>query len=308
MDERTGLTPLSSSLPSMSIADGSKTPALPPSSRTITRSPRLDLTREEAFALGEKDEDDQIRRVYGEHLVCPSWINIGREAGCSTCRDIGYLTVLNDPTDDRGGAHMIPCHCQSQLRADKKVRGIVGNTELAREIRFETWRLNWPDDLHNHIASTALTAAQQWANGSGPPWLWLHGPPGIGKTHLAIAALRRVAERGEESAFHTTTELLGLYKAAMNNERDRPRADAARDEVQDAPWLVMDDMGQERSTTYNLEEIETVLMARYRKGMRTCITSNGLSNVSPRMLSRLGDRTMVAVPDLSGAKDVRQWL
>lgn len=265
------------------------------------------MTRAEAYILAEQDEDEIERRITPS-LVCPSWVNHGREAGCSDCRDIGWTSELNDPSDERSGAHAASCHCQAQLRGDLRVSGIVGE-KMAREINFDSWRMDWPDKGHNRLASLALTAAIRWAQGSDPPWLVLNGKPGCGKTYLAIASCRRMAELGIDSAYYRVADLLVLYKAAIGNEDFYgQKAQTARERTHSVTALVLDDLGQERGTSYNQDEIETVLAHRWARGMQTCITTNGLTNLSPRMMSRMKDKAMLAAPDLEGTQDVRAWL
>lgn len=261
-------------------------------------------------ALAVADEDAAIRLI-NPNLVCPSWRYAGREAACTNCRDLGFTTRLRDPTDERSGTEQVSCRCRTQLQADKRVSAIVGE-QLAREIRLETFKLSWPDSEHNRAASVALGAAKAWsiawADKTIPPWLALVGPPGCGKTHLAIGALRYLTECGVDNAYYQAGELLALYKMAMDQESAREQAAVARERVAGAAVLVLDDYGMERATAYNDSELEAILTVRAQKRLMTCITSNNVRRLSDRVRSRMNDRTLCAVPDLTGAKDVRRWL
>lgn len=305
MDE---LTPLSRALPK---ASGSPILSPPKSLPSAAKGKQAaELSRAELSALATAREDAACRFLYPS-LVCPSWRYAGQEAGCPDCRDIGWTTALVDPTNERSGTTAVFCHCQKAIRADRRVSYIAGE-RMAREIRFETFRLSWQDIWHNRLAANALEAAKAWsrawADMAVPPWLALIGPPGCGKTHLAISAIRYLTECGVSNSYYQSAELIAIYKLAMDDDARKVEAAAVREKVMTIQALVLDDIGMERGTAYNESELEAVLTIRAQKRLMTCITSNSMKNISERVQSRLFDATLCAMPDLTGSKDVRKWL
>lgn len=62
----------------------------------------------------------------------------------------------------------------------------------------------------------ALRAVSTMAEGRGERFLFLHGPPGAGKTHLLAGACNHAATRGLRSAYLPLAELVALDPAVLH--------------------------------------------------------------------------------------------
>jgi DNA replication protein DnaC len=104
--------------------------------------------------------------------------------------------------------------------------------------------------------------------------LFLIGPPGIGKSHLAVAALKHaISTRGARGLFYDVRELLKLIRSTYNPVVKTAEMEVLRP-VLTAELLVLDDLGAERTSEWVEETLNLVVNTRYNERRPTIFTSN----------------------------------
>jgi DNA replication protein DnaC len=104
--------------------------------------------------------------------------------------------------------------------------------------------------------------------------LFFIGPPGIGKTHLAVAVLKEVIEgRGARGLFYDTRELLRVIRHTYDPVARQAERDILTP-VTTADLLVLDDLGAEKPSEWVDETLNLIVNTRYSENRLTIFTSN----------------------------------
>jgi DNA replication protein DnaC len=104
--------------------------------------------------------------------------------------------------------------------------------------------------------------------------LMLIGPPGVGKTHIAVSVLRGAIQRcGARGLYYDTRALLRDIRSTYNPALNSAEMDLLRP-VMDAELLVLDDIGAERLTDWVEETMNLIVNTRYNERRATIFTSN----------------------------------
>jgi DNA replication protein DnaC len=138
--------------------------------------------------------------------------------------------------------------------------------------------------------------------------LLLIGPVGSGKTHIAVAILREVIERGFTGRYWNIVDLLDELRASYD-----PSSPASAweilEEIEGADLLVLDDLGAEAPTGWVHDRLYQIINRRYEDNRPTIVTTNLelrdlAEQIGARITSRLCEMCMhVNFPDVDWRRE-----
>ena len=105
--------------------------------------------------------------------------------------------------------------------------------------------------------------------------LLLMGTCGVGKTHLAVAALTEIVLRGHSGLFYDYRELLKEIQDSYNPESNTTEM-GVLEPVLKAEVLLLDDLGSSKPSLWALETVGHILNTRYNEHRVTLLTTNYL--------------------------------
>jgi len=186
---------------------------------------------------------------------------------CHICDETGWKSVETD-----GVRRVVRCDCwreglTARLLEDARIPPRYKRCDLDTFVTYP-----------NENLLSAVRQARRFAESFPEPrkGLCLIGPPGIGKTHLAVAVLRRVIiAKGARGLFYDVRDLLRIIRSTYNPLVKTAEMDVLRP-VMDAELLVLDDMGSEKTSEWVEETMNLIVNTRYNERRHTIFTSNYL--------------------------------
>ena len=179
----------------------------------------------------------------------------------------------------------VPCDCTTDDRVGRTLaRARV--PERYRHCDFENYEIdNEIENISreqlaawNRSLAQAKLVVQKFA-GEFPlgneHGLLLMGPCGVGKTHLAVAALKDIVLRGHSGLFYDYRELLKEIQDSYNPENQATEMSVLEPVLQ-AEILVLDDVGSSKPSLWALETVGHILNTRYNEKSVTLLTTNFL--------------------------------
>jgi len=184
---------------------------------------------------------------------------------CNLCDDTGWKAVETD-----GVRRVVRCDCwreglAARLLEDARIPPRYRRCDLDTFVTYPNEKL-----------LSAVKHARGFAQDFPEPrkGICLIGPPGIGKTHLAVAVLRHVIiTKGARGLFYDVRDLLRVIRSTYNPLVRTAEMDVLRP-VMDADLLVLDDIGSEKTSEWVDETMNLIVNTRYNERRHTIFTSN----------------------------------
>jgi DNA replication protein DnaC len=184
---------------------------------------------------------------------------------CAICDDTGWKAVESD-----GVRRVVRCDCwreglAARLMDDARIPPRYRRCDLDTFVTYPNEKL-----------LAAVRYARKFADDFPAPRksLCLIGPPGIGKTHLAVAVLRHViGAKGVRGLFYDVRDLLRVIRSTYNPLVRTAEMDILRP-VMETDLLVLDDIGSEKTSEWVDETMNLIVNTRYNERRHTIFTSN----------------------------------
>lgn len=156
-----------------------------------------------------------------------------------------------------------PYHHDLQRALEERRRHDVQSFTDSLPVRYRRYTF---DTLRRHPGNAAaIDAAKALQPGQN---LYLWGPAGNGKTHLAIATGHHLAEAGHTVAFHGIAALFAQIRASFAPDGP-PRPNLHHPDI-----LILDDLGKIKPTEFVYETFYATLETRWSQEKTTIFTAN----------------------------------
>ena len=207
-----------------------------------------------------------------------------------------------------------PCGCQGDLRRQQRMASAQIPKRYAH-CTLETFREK------SAVLRSAKRRLQEfidlWPNHPEGKGLLLTGTCGVGKTHLAVAALVEIINSGKPGRvlFSNFQDLIQEIQASFDSDQVPSKSELMRP-LLETDLLVLDELGSQKPTTFVQDILYYVINTRYNSELATIFTTNYYDRsadakeetleqrIGTRLRSRLAE--MAERVEFAGATDHRR--
>lgn len=182
---------------------------------------------------------------------------------CPICGGIGYVR------DDNGKVNI--CPNVNPLRVYPGERYGVDNEE-----REFTWAMVQP---FNNVMAAVNAVKRALDRGYG--WVYLWGPPGLGKTLVLKIAVALYLKDYKAAAYCRMAEIIDDLRAAFDAKNPSEESQRKLDWWADLPLLAIDEFDRVRTTEYSDERRFLLMDRRYEMSLREKTITIMASNNDP---------------------------
>jgi hypothetical protein len=194
---------------------------------------------------------------------------------CPLCAGIGYIK------NEAGKLEVCPNVDPFRMYTGKR----YGVEDGEREV---TWAKIEP---MNNTLEGAAAVRRALTRGYG--WVYLWGPPGIGKTLILKIAVAEYLRAHKMAAYTRMAEILDDLRAAFDTRNPSEESQTRLDWWANLPLLAVDEFDRVRATEYSSERRFLLMDRRYEQALREKSITILTSNSDPKLLEPyLYDRIM----------------
>jgi DNA replication protein DnaC len=188
------------------------------------------------------------------------------------------------------------CRCRDARIASARNRSLAGRIPRRyRGVSFDRPPVSdiartAPDQISS-VRRYVRELGENLACGRG---LWIQGDVGTGKTTLAMLVSKAALDAGRSVAIYSLPRLLNLLREAMDSEEGKLDF---LDRLTAVDLLHLDDLGAENRTDWVLEQLYSIVNARYEAERAIVATTNLMPD---ELAERLGARTVSRLVEICG--------
>jgi len=202
---------------------------------------------------------------------------------CEKCRDTGYIDGKL-------------CDCVREITKNMVFEELSRNMPIF-ESRFDNFNLNYYPNKEDESGvnprkriTTILKLCREYVINFNPyrsPNLLFLGDPGLGKTHLTLAVVSGIIEKGYNVIYGSAYNLF----SAVENEHFSSEKGDSYENMLECDLLVIDDLGTEFSTSFTQSTLYGLINSRILSGKPTIINTNlSMSEIEKRYTPRISSR------------------
>ncbi len=181
-------------------------------------------------------------------------------SACPKCDGYGHII------DEKGAR---PCDCIKKEIAQRE----IADARIPKYFNHATLD-NY--DAHRPILKSCLSLARNFVENyslDNYKGLYLSGPTGVGKTHLAIGILKALIERGYDGVFYNVVDLLDKIRATFDPKNPMEAKNRLVQDF-DRQIFILDDFGVQKSSSWVTDRLYALINRRYQDCKTIIITSN----------------------------------
>jgi DNA replication protein DnaC len=196
--------------------------------------------------------------------------------------------------EDEAERTVRPCRCRPQRVAQAKARSL--SAVIPKRFRNASWDrppvASMPPPLVRAVRGYADAIEQRLDAGRG---LWLMGDVGTGKTTLAMLVSSAALRAGRTVAIYSLPTLIATIRRTYD-EGSRQSDVELLDRLRAVDLLHLDDLGAERTSEWVLEQIYSIVNARYEEQRSIVLTTNITDR--DELCTQIGARTVSRLTEM----------
>lgn len=203
---------------------------------------------------------------------------------CPKCEDTGYINGQQ-------------CDCLKKLYKTIAVKHLNSVAQV-KLCRFSDFNLEYYRNQTSASGEDAYSTmnkifnfCRQYANNfnENSESLLMFGKTGLGKTHLSLSIASSAIDKGYTVIYDSTINLLNKIE---NEHFGRDKVNDTLSVILDVQLLILDDLGTEYDTQFNVSTVYNIINTRLNKNLPTIVSTNLSKNeiqarYEERIVSRL---------------------